>query len=421
MNKMLSVLLSLALVFPVFLICDPCADASGPVWKKEYIKDVFGDPLDEYVLTNSDDLIGTYNNSQVNDGYLRADMFFQRDGDRLRAYIKLYEDGVDQVKNGSDLDISYNVAVKCPDGSKYAGDAEFRSTADRIELNQAMTLANALCATAGEVMVYLEESDNALNNYLFKVPCGNFYYLFEEHIINTYLEEQYQYAIKLFKDGSLDQAAEVFNEIIDYSDSASYLDKIKAAGSSEDTQAKNETTAPASEEAPQDDGTFQKVRHAEITVKDYGTIKLELDEGTAPITVANFVKLAKDGFYDGLTFHRIMDGFMIQGGDPRGNGTGGSDEKIKGEFKQNGVDNPISHVKGVISMARSNHPDSASSQFFITVADATFLDGSYAAFGRGTEGMEVAEKIAKDVKPVDNSGSVMPDEQPVIESIVITD
>ena len=195
----------------------------------------------------------------------------------------------------------------------------------------------------------------------------------------------------------------------------------KTTGSTGDSQTKNETAAPASEEASQDDGTFQKVRHAEITVKDYGTIKLELDEGTAPITVANFVKLAKDGFYDGLTFHRIVDGFMIQGGDPRGNGTGGSDEKIKGEFKQNGVDNPISHVKGVISMARSNQPDSASSQFFITVADATFLDGAYAAFGRVTEGMEVAEKIAKDVKPVDNNGSVMPDEQPVIESIVITD
>ena len=195
----------------------------------------------------------------------------------------------------------------------------------------------------------------------------------------------------------------------------------KTAGSTGDTQAKSEPAAQASEAASQKDETFQKVRHAEITVKDYGTIKLELDEGTAPITVANFIKLAKDGFYDGLTFHRIMDGFMIQGGDPRGNGTGGSDEKIKGEFKQNGVDNPISHVKGVISMARSNQPDSASSQFFITVADSTFLDGAYAAFGRVTEGMEVAEKIAKDVKPVDNNGSVMPDEQPVIESIVITD
>ena len=166
---------------------------------------------------------------------------------------------------------------------------------------------------------------------------------------------------------------------------------------------------------------FQKTRHAEITVRDYGTIRLELDEGTAPITVANFIKLAKDGFYDGLTLHRIMDGFMIQGGDPDGNGTGGSKEKIKGEFSKNGVNNPISHVKGIISMARSNAPDSASSQFFITVADATFLDGSYAAFGRVTEGMEIAEQIAKDAKPVDNNGTIPPEQQPVIERIVITD
>ena len=182
---------------------------------------------------------------------------------------------------------------------------------------------------------------------------------------------------------------------------------------------REQKTAEAVSEA--DAETFQKVRHAEITVKDFGTIKLELDEGTAPITVANFIKLAQDGFYDGLTFHRIMDGFMIQGGDPRGNGTGGSSEKIKGEFKNNGVDNPISHVKGVVSMARANDPDSASSQFFITVADATFLDGSYAAFGRVTEGMEVAEKIAKDIKPIDNNGTVLSGDQPVIESIVITD
>ena len=166
---------------------------------------------------------------------------------------------------------------------------------------------------------------------------------------------------------------------------------------------------------------FQTVRHAEITIRDYGTIKLELDEGSAPITVANFIKLAQSGFYDGLTFHRIMDGFMIQGGDPEGNGTGGAEEKIRGEFSQNGVPNPISHVKGVISMARANDPDSASSQFFITVADATFLDGGYAAFGRVTEGMEIAEKIAKDARPVDNNGTIPADEQPVIESIVITD
>ena len=166
---------------------------------------------------------------------------------------------------------------------------------------------------------------------------------------------------------------------------------------------------------------FEKVRHAEITVKDYGVIKLELDEGSAPITVANFIKLAQEGFYDGLTFHRIMDGFMIQGGDPEGNGTGGSEETIKGEFSANGVENPISHVKGVISMARAKDPNSASSQFFITVADATFLDGQYAAFGRVTEGFEIAWQIAKDAKPVDNNGTIPAAEQPVIESIVITD
>ncbi len=167
--------------------------------------------------------------------------------------------------------------------------------------------------------------------------------------------------------------------------------------------------------------SFQTVRHAEITVKDYGTIKLELDEGSAPLTVANFVKLAESGFYDGLTFHRIMDGFMIQGGDPLGNGRGGSGETVRGEFRENGVNNPISHEKGVISMARAQDYDSASSQFFITVADATFLDGAYAAFGRVTEGMEIAEQIAKDAKPVDNNGSIPAEAQPVIESIVITD
>ncbi len=171
-------------------------------------------------------------------------------------------------------------------------------------------------------------------------------------------------------------------------------------------------------EAPE---PFQTVRHAEITIRDYGVIKLELDEGTAPITVANFIKLAQDGFYDGLTFHRIMDGFMIQGGDPEGNGTGGSSETIRGEFEKNGVGNPIRHVKGVISMARAQDFNSASSQFFITVADATFLDGSYAAFGRVTEGMEVAEKLARDARPVDNNGTIPAEQQPVIESIVITD
>ena len=182
-----------------------------------------------------------------------------------------------------------------------------------------------------------------------------------------------------------------------------------------------ETTPAAEETEPAAEEPQQTLRYAEITVRDYGTIKLELDAGSAPLTVANFVKLAEAGFYDGLTFHRIMDGFMIQGGDPSGNGTGGSGETIPGEFAQNGVDNPISHVKGVISMARAKDPNSASSQFFITVADATFLDGSYAAFGRVIEGMEIAEQIAKDARPIDDNGTIPADQQPVIESIVITD
>lgn len=131
-----------------------------------------------------------------------------------------------------------------------------------------------------------------------------------------------------------------------------------------------------------------------IEMADGGMIKLELDETAAPVTVANFTKLVKAGFYDGLTFHRIIPGFMIQGGDPAGNGTGGSKETIKGEFQSNGVKNPIKHTRGVISMARAQDPNSASSQFFIMHADAPHLDGMYAAFGHVVEGMDVVDKIA---------------------------
>lgn len=124
------------------------------------------------------------------------------------------------------------------------------------------------------------------------------------------------------------------------------------------------------------------------------TIKIEVDEKAAPITAANFLNLVKEGFYDGLTFHRIIPGFMIQGGDPKGNGTGGSSRTIKGEFASNGYNNPIRHVRGVISMARAMDPDSASSQFFIMHADAPYLDGQYAAFGKVVEGMDAVDEIA---------------------------
>ncbi|MBQ6260422.1 MAG: peptidylprolyl isomerase [Firmicutes bacterium] len=160
--------------------------------------------------------------------------------------------------------------------------------------------------------------------------------------------------------------------------------------------------------------------YANIDVRDYGTIRVKLEPSAAPITVENFVKLAKSGFYDGLTFHRIMEGFMIQGGDPDGNGSGGSGENIKGEFSSNGVENSLSHTRGAISMARNSFDmDSASSQFFIVHKDSTFLDGDYACFGYVTEGMEVVDAIAEDAQPIDNNGTIPADQQPVITSITI--
>ena len=161
--------------------------------------------------------------------------------------------------------------------------------------------------------------------------------------------------------------------------------------------------------------------HVEIKIEMYCTIMLELDADTAPISVTNFVKLAEEGFYDGLTFHRIIDGFMIQGGDPNGDGTGGSDETIKGEFSENGVENNISHVRGVISMARSMDNDSASSQFFIVHKDSLFLDGKYAGFGKVTDGMDIVDKICKDVKVEDADGTTLPENQPVIDTVKVVD
>ena len=161
--------------------------------------------------------------------------------------------------------------------------------------------------------------------------------------------------------------------------------------------------------------------HVEIVIRDYGTIAVELDADAAPITVANFLKLAKSGFYDGLTFHRIINGFMMQGGDPEGTGMGGSSEKIKGEFSANGVKNDLSHTRGAISMARSQAMDSASSQFFIVHQDSTFLDGQYACFGYVTDGMDVVDAICETVPVVDNNGTVQDGQQPVMETIRVID
>ncbi len=160
--------------------------------------------------------------------------------------------------------------------------------------------------------------------------------------------------------------------------------------------------------------------YADIAIQDYGTITVQLDQASAPITTANFVSLAESGFYDGLTFHRIIEGFMIQGGDPEGNGTGGSDETIVGEFTDNGYDNTLSHTRGAISMARSNDYNSASSQFFIVHEDSSAsLDGQYAVFGYVTEGMDVVDAVCETAEPTDGNGTITAEEQPVIVSITI--
>ena len=152
-----------------------------------------------------------------------------------------------------------------------------------------------------------------------------------------------------------------------------------------------------------------------IEVNKYGTIEVELDPSVAPLTVENFVKLANKGFYNGLTFHRVIKGFMIQGGCPKGNGTGGPGYTIKGEFAANGVNNPLKHTRGVISMARAMDPNSAGSQFFIMHQDAPHLDGQYAAFGKVIKGIEVVDAIAS----VKTNYYDMPLEKVIINNIYI--
>ena len=208
------------------------------------------------------------------------------------------------------------------------------------------------------------------------------------------------------------------------SDSAAETDTSETAETAgADTSADNASDKKegSDENASAKEELLTGLHHITIDVQDYGTITLELDADEAHISVTNFVNLAKECFYDGLTFHRIISGFMIQGGDPKGNGTGGSDTTIKGEFSENGVENNIFHVRGAISMARANDPDSASSQFFIVHEDSTFLDGQYAAFGHVTDGMDVVDAICENTPVQDNHGTVKAADQPVITSITVID
>ena len=181
------------------------------------------------------------------------------------------------------------------------------------------------------------------------------------------------------------------------------------------------SVSPSASPSPTPEASPDPSKTNIVIETEYGEIKAELYPEVAPITVANFQQLVEKGFYDGLTFHRIIDGFMIQGGDPKGNGTGGSDKKIKGEFSSNGVQNDLKHERGVLSMARSTAPNSASSQFFIMHADAPHLDGEYAAFGKVTDGMEVVDKIVENAKVEDANGTVVPENQPKIISIKFAD
>ena len=181
--------------------------------------------------------------------------------------------------------------------------------------------------------------------------------------------------------------------------------------------ANQELTVSLQAEGTEEEALLSGIHYVNIHIKDKGTIQVELDADAAPVTVTNFVKLVKEGFYDGLTFHRIIKDFMMQGGDPTGTGMGSADQTIIGEFASNGVDNPISHTRGTISMARSGQPDSASCQFFIMHQDGTYLDGDYAAFGHVTEGMDIVDDICENTTGQDANGVVPEDNRPVIEKI----
>ena len=210
------------------------------------------------------------------------------------------------------------------------------------------------------------------------------------------------------------------------SGSVAFNQKPSAPGDAEVTQSEQpsppaQTIPPQEEPRPETlEEQMEKTIQATITMEDGGVIVLELYPDLAPQSVRNFVYLARDGFYDGLKFHRIMKGFMIQGGCPLGTGTGNPGYSIKGEFEANGFTNDLSHTRGVLSMARSGNPDSAGSQFFICHGDSKFLDGDYAAFGRVTEGMDVVDRLA-DTPNDGPNGSVASKDMPVIKSITIDD
>lgn len=261
-------------------------------------------------------------------------------------------------------------------------------------------------------ILYTSPENGAVTKYSLK--DGNLVLTFEngatETIDQTDSEEN---ALSNFDEYYLDGDTLVFRRRVYYREGSDVLDTTETENSQETADA-TDTAEPEVTGGSVENGQQYQ---ATISVEGMGDIVLTLDEGIAPKTVENFIKLANSGFYDGTTFHRIIEGFMIQGGDPLGNGTGGSDENVVGEFLANGFDNTLSHKRGVISMARSSDYNSGSSQFFIVQEDSLFLDGQYAAFGWVTEGMDIVDKIAGDANPTDDNGTIPADEQPVISSI----
>ncbi len=190
--------------------------------------------------------------------------------------------------------------------------------------------------------------------------------------------------------------------------------------STTNSKGQNSTVSSVDSNAQQEDLLDTTLTYyADIQIKNYGKITVKLDQTNAPVTCSNFVSLANQKFYDGLTFHRIIENFMMQGGDPLGNGTGGSDKNIVGEFTSNGYNNTLLHTRGAISMARSGDPNSASSQFFIVHKDSSHLDGDYAVFGYVTEGMDIVDKVCADAEPIDGNGTIPSSKQPVITSVSI--
>lgn len=227
MKKTISFLLALIMVCSCFAFHSPNANALGAVWVKEFYKDKFGDTTDEYYLTNESQFIGTYNSDSVNDGVLGANLMFERDGAELLAYLTLFLNGTDQVKYGTSSGEKYVVSVKRVDGSQFDTSGNMLAGENKIQISASAALISALRASDGIVKIYVEDSVNKNNNYLFTAECGNFNELFTQEVLIPYQEEKYQYAESLLKNNQFDEAVEIFRSLSGYRDSDKKVEEIE--------------------------------------------------------------------------------------------------------------------------------------------------------------------------------------------------